>query len=385
MLHRRLRRLLPALVLPALLATAVPAGATRPRAAVGPADASGLTIQAFIWECQLYGAGVPADQAVTSVTLKRRNGGKVAIDDVQTSEGFWQARTVCDNKGKGAVLPGDRIKVTLTDTSSKTFTVPDLLPYGDPGKQTIGGPIPAGPGTLRVVVQPCDGAAVLGLCDREYPQAWPSPIYTQGSGSWRWKAPRFPVDGDLNVMRGPLTGLDLITVDWTTADGFYRVIQHDSSFLARVGSPKVTGYGRLGKPVTVTLRSAKGVVRATGTTTVNGFQGAWSVVLKKNGRPVAPRVGDVVSASIVSKVSVKLRKLALRINPVMPNLDGSCWPIQFWSVGTTYSDTQGSTTERDGDFSVRFLTLPAAGTKLTIRCAAAPGAIQTGTWVMPAQ
>jgi hypothetical protein len=44
----------------------------------------------------------------------------------------------------------------------------------------------------------------------------------------------------------------------------------------------------------------------------------------------------------------------------------------------------GAWTELDGTFALNFVTLPAAGTKLGLRCAAMPGAIQAGTWTMPA-
>ncbi len=68
----------------------------------------------------------------------------------------------------------------------------------------------------------------------------------------------------------------------------------------------------------------------------------------------------------------------------MPTLIGQCWPSRLWSVAIGAGST-ASWTDTDGSFRLNFpVTLPDAGTKLAIRCASVPGAIQTGTWVMPA-
>ncbi|MFN8621631.1 MAG: hypothetical protein U0869_12895 [Chloroflexota bacterium] len=381
LLRHRLLRLLPAIALPALLvATAagpVAAAAPRPSAA-GPADASGLTIQAFIWQCVAFGGGVPDGQTLASVTVRRKDGTKVAVDQIGDSLGSWQMATVCDNKGKGAILPGDRIKLTLSDTTSRTFIVPDLIPYGDPSTGKLGGPAPAG-GTLVVKVATCDGSEP-GDCGTYVISDHPT--YVRGAKAWSWTAFNYPVD---TLQRTWLTGLDLLTVQWEpNASEHYEVTQYDANVLVRAGSPLVTGYGRLGKGVTVTLKSAKGAVRATGTTTVKGFRGAWSVTLKQDGRKVAPRVGDVVSASIIGAGTLKLRRLGLTVDPAMPTLHGQCWPARLWSAATSPVAVSNGWTATDGSFALNFGTLPATGTKLALKCAAVPGAIQVGTWTMPA-
>lgn len=375
----RLGRLTAALVLPALLlgSVASPVAAARPRA-TGPADASGLTINAFIRECVVYGDGVPDGTSVSAVTMKRANGTKVAVDTFADASGSWQMSTVCDNKGKGAILPGDTIQVFLSDATSRTFTVPDVVPYGDPSTGKLGGKAPAG-GTLVVKLATCDGNEP-GDCGTYVLSEHPS--FVNANGAWSWTAFEYPV-GDL--MRTWLTGLDLITVDFSpNANEFYRATSYDANYLARVGSPVVTGYGRIGRKVSVTLKTAKGAVRATGSTTIKGYRGAWSVTLRKNGKKVAPRVGDVVTATNVAKGTLKLRKLGLTVDPDMPTLIGQCWPSRLWWVARSSVASSAAWTETDGSFRLNFVTLPDAGTELTIRCASVPGAIQTGTWTMPA-
>jgi hypothetical protein len=91
-----------------------------------------------------------------------------------------------------------------------------------------------------------------------------------------------------------------------------------------------------------------------------------------------------VTASIVAKGILKLRTLALTVDPDMPTLRGRCWPARYWSVRLPDLSSAGAWTELDGTFALNFVTLPAAGTKLGLRCAAMPGAIQAGTWTMPA-
>jgi hypothetical protein len=375
----RLGRLLAILVLPALLlgATATPAAAATPRA-TGPADASDLTINAFIWECVAYGDGVPEGASVTGVTVKRKNGTTVAVDDVSSDAGGWSMATVCDGKGKGAIRPGDTIRVTLSDASFRTFTVPDLLASGDPSTGRLGGKAPEG-GALTVTLRTCDGSPDSS-CDTLLISDGPS--FDAGDGAWSWVAPEFSM-GDMK--RTVLTGLDRIEVGWRPNAGeYYEATSYDATYLARIGSPIVTGYGRLGSKVTVTLRTANGAVRAKGTTTVKGFRGAWAATLKRDGKKVAPRRGDIVTASIVAKGLLKLRTLALTVDPDMPTLRGRCWPARYWSVRLPDLSSAGAWTELDGTFALNFVTLPAAGTKLGLRCAAMPGAIQAGTWTMPA-
>lgn len=289
-----------------------------------PVAAAGFPfrVSTAIWGCRADLSNIPwTDGTVVTVRVRQADGTLkgTTVAEVTDSQAVatWTVpgKTACAL----AIVPGDRIVARVNSSSRRTFTVPDVVPRADPVADVVRGPATSLPGTIQTLMLELH----TGPWASENADVT-STIVAHADGSWAVLLP--DIGG-----RGLAVG-DVVSVDWMG-----DALDHVTAWLpvagmtARVGKAKVTGTGRRGQTVRVTLLAATGAVRASGSTTVTRPHNAWSVTLRRNGAKVSVRPGDRLVSTVVSDASLTVVDPALTLSASTGRLTGRC-PAGGWGA-----------------------------------------------------
>lgn len=259
------------------------------------------------------------------VTLTQKRGGAV----IRTASGKTSSNrdtSLCVS----AMRIGD-VLVIKQATRKRTLTVPPLEAKPN-ANDTVTGRLPLSQGTI-------DLDLVLGLGGRENETIdLPTPM-RRADGTFTQH-----VEANIN-------GSDRTWLRWTSPKGdqWFAISDMLPAFIAEAGAAKATIVDRVGRTVTLTLRSAGGAVRGTATATLG--KGTKVVTFRKNGDPVIAQIGDRVSTSSLSGKSLALTDHALTLDGTAHggDLTASCVPDARWRVdvfqGARIVYAWGGTTE----------------------------------------
>lgn len=190
---------------------------------------------------------------------------------------------------------GDRLTVTI-GSHKRVVTVPAATVEVVAGAETITGQVPSS--AVHIWLDALDSLGGLDLDEENHdPVAQP--------------------DGTFAVPIGfKLGGGDMVDLSWEDPTGdIWRLIKAVPMLGVRAGSPRVVGFGVRPASVKVTLRSAGGVRLAAARVGMLAFDGSFGTTLRKNGVPVKPKVGDVISSSAIPGATFTLRANDLMIDP----------------------------------------------------------------------
>lgn len=322
--------------------------------ATGPASAAPrFTFEARLGDPCLAGTG-PADASLT-VTLSR--GGTVRqtmLTDTET-DGVWFG---CFDAGM--VRVGDVIRAT-DGAVARWWTVPNLTIVTDRATDIASGKAPRG-GIRWLYALSCAG---FGSCG-----AYSTPIAVTGSGGWS-------VDLASHM---DLRGGDDLQLEWLSASGDSLIGRAEVPYLRVWGQHgTVSGVGVPKQPVTVTLRTSAGTVRATAHATASGQDATFSGTFKNTaGVTVVPVVGDRITADLASDATMLWSAITVKASAATDIVSGSCTPWS-WVRAMVVADAMRVTRDRhltsSGSYSIQFGSDAdiAAGDQLSVTCRLATG------------
>ncbi|MFN8622443.1 MAG: hypothetical protein U0869_17045 [Chloroflexota bacterium] len=333
------------LVLSTLLAASIVGMPAAAATATSPAGiVSPYTLSVTLWGCELQGDGVQAS-AFVNVSV-RRKGSLLGQQKVQATGGGDYYADFCTSP-KVQLRAGDTVTVLRTRVDQRTFTIPDIAPRIDVGKGKASGSTP--PGTIALAPQNCWA--------RSY--CLPGIGLILNGGTWS-----HALAGDAGG------GGDLLGVTWSgtgaTVGEVVRVDMPVPYFAVRTGSSKVTGSGRPGQKVKVTVRTKGGKVRGTGTGRAKGPLGAFTIKVRSGGKAVTLRTGDRVSVSIYAGARLTVVPADIAVDAFTGHVTGHCFKdsakVFVEARKGISSISQNLFTDVDGafDLDASGLTLPLA-------------------------
>lgn len=338
----RARRLTAAAIAGALLVPLAPS-------AMGSAAVPPMRFDVAIWGCRVGVSSIARpDGTPVTVTVRRADGTLLGVRHPvveSTSVLAWYLRPH-GARCAFTIRAGDRISLKVGDTK-QTFRVPSIVPFTDPVGAVTRGWLPDDGGSFALLTLDLatgdDGFVGHSLVPF---------LHTTGAGSWY---------ADVHAVAERSVGVgDALEVVWSAWNGSTSVIQPVAGMTARPGTSSVSGIGRRGRTVRVTLLSPSGTVRASGSTRVTRDRGAWTVVLRHDGARVRIRAGDRLISNVVPDASLRVIDPGLTLDAATGLLSGRCH-AGGWAWATYASEgasgSVGLMLGPDG----RFSTLDLAG------------------------
>ena len=261
------------------LLTATMLGSVTP-ASAAPAP-PWVSVTGIIGTCNLSGSASLGTDASFRIKHRRADGSLIKTTTVVPVAGQWELP--CPGP---AVTAGQRVEFFRGSetTPFRVFRVPRFEFLPDRAKEILRGVATRKPDTVGVTVSACDpsGTDCEKIADANVE---PSP----STGAWS-----LPI--------GDLRGGDRLSALWSKGMDNLYASGAVGQLVVTPGRRAITGGAPTpGRTVTVTLR--RGSWTATGRTTVDVF-GTFSVVLRRNGTRITPKVGDVVTADVASDAKV---------------------------------------------------------------------------------
>jgi hypothetical protein len=261
-----------------LLAVAIVGPASPASAAPAP---PWVSVTGIIGTCNLSGSASLGTDASLRIKHRRADGSLIKTTTVVPGTGSWELP--CPGP---AVKAGQRVEFFRGSetTPFRVFRVPRFEFLPDRANEILRGFATRNPDSVGVTVSACDpsGTDCEKIADTNVE---PSP----STGAWS-----LPI--------GDLRGGDRMFALWSKGMDNLYANGAVGQLVVTPGRRAITGRAPTpGRTVTVTLR--RGSWTATGRTTVDTF-GTFSVVLRRNGARITPKVGDVVTADVASDAKV---------------------------------------------------------------------------------
>lgn len=338
-------------------------------ARAGGIDPGDITFFVSMGDCGLSGSA--AAGSTVRVIVRDRADRKVLDRQVTANEsGTWHAECI-DGRFKG----GEHITARSDGTLRRLLVVPRLSLIIDRGANEARGHGPAsGPPSVHLGIDAC----VPGLITCEGSAVDVDVATDPSTGDWEYPFGSFDTGGADNGR-----------VVWssTFGDQVYR-LGRTPYLQVEAGSAGVRGFGRPGVPLTVTLRSSSGVLRATATATPSAPYSGWTATFRRNGVKVKVRVGDRVTATFASDASLRVRDIPISADVGNDQIHGRCRPGGAFGVrwvddaGAYQGQGYGTSNLGDGNWTVLAPGID-TGWTFTAWCDNAAGDVVRRVFVVP--
>jgi hypothetical protein len=287
------------------------------------------------------------------VTVTQKRAGKVIQSATLVPTGFEPTACVKPLKG-GDVL------VIARGSTKRTVTVPRASVSVDLSTDAVTGTLPTAVSQAKVTIQDFTAGYSTGVAL--------APTVAVAAGV-------FGTDttGSLDLGRG-----DRVIVSWSDGSDAWRIVRETATAIAEPDSVFATGTGRPGSKMTVTLKTAKGVVRGVATATVKNqpvaSAGFFDAQFRKSGKSVTVKGGNVIVATGLSG-SFKVPGSKPVVNAGANRVDATCPAGSDWLVLRDLTKVTGGQTA-SGTISVSPVNPGgplALGTRVLVACQAPSG------------
>lgn len=182
-----------------------------------------------------------------------------------------------------------------------------------------------------------------------------------------------------------LKGSDGVDILWRNAKAFVSWRIPAPGLDVTVGAAKVGGFGNVGDPVLVRLRTGGGTLRGTGTGTPTAPRGTYATFIRNaGGAKVTPSIGDRVTADVAPDAKVTILDIPFTIGATTYTF--TCPPNAPWSIqfldGPRQFTQNGGVADATGVVLQGYNAALTHGMRLVVRCGTASGdAIKTSQLV----
>jgi hypothetical protein len=235
---------------------------------------------------------------------------------------------VCRNR---VAVPGDTLRAHVTEPSSitRTFTIPRMR-----GSFARGTWITSG-------IAPRSGSFLVASWAQYFSHAKfysRAVVHPARDSEGRWS-----FDQDLAVGGWTPRGGDRADAVWTSPSGDSVTLRMRAPYLeAAIGRARVQGFTAPFRSVSLVLRAGNGTVRASGKANTSGT-GAFSVVLRHAGRPVAVNANDRITGDWAAGASYLVPAITLEFNLAPWNMVyADCQRWSFVGAWGTWGNGQQS-------------------------------------------
>jgi hypothetical protein len=282
--------------------------------------------------------GIQAGIGLPCVEVDSWGAGTVTITQKRSGKVIKKANAVQGTMLVGCVTPlksGD-VLVVARGTTKRTVKVPNASLIANLTTNVISGIVPAAATQVKLAVQDFTAGFSTGLTV--------TPPVTPVAGAFT-----SDVSASLDLGRG-----DRAILSWSDGSDGWRIIRQSWTAIVEPDVEFATGTGKPGAKVTVTLKTAKGVVRGVATTTVktqpSASAGFFDAAFRKKGKSILVKAGDVITATGVSG-SFKVPSSRPVVSAAGNRVDATCPANSDWLVLRDLTKVAGGRTV-NGSISV---------------------------------
>ena len=263
--------------------------------------------------------GIQAGIGLPCIEVDSWGAGTVTITQKRSGKVIKKATAVQGTQLIGCVTPlksGD-VLVVARGTTKRTVKVPSASLTANLTTNVISGTVPPSATQVKLAVQDFTAGFSTGLTI--------TPSVTPVAGAFT-----FDTTASLDLGRG-----DRAILSWSDGSDGWRIIRQSWTAIVEPDVEFATGTGKPGAKVTVTLKTAKGVVRGVATTTVktqpSASAGFFDAAFRKKGKSILVKAGDVVTATGVSG-SFKVPSGRPVVSAGANRVDATCPANSDWLV-----------------------------------------------------